>query len=222
LAAGENASVGGSGSLRVLLVEDNPGDADLVREALEGDTGSWQIEHVLRLAEAVGALHARSADVVLLDLCLPDASGLHGVTQLVSMRPDVPLVVLTGGGGLDAGTHAVQQGAQEYLLKSELDRRVLGRVLRYSIERHAAAQRAQLFAREQAARAVAEESRMRAVLLADAGIAVASTLEEGQALAHLAHTLVPRFAACCAVQRIDVNGHGRCLLVVQGSSGASA
>jgi DNA-binding NarL/FixJ family response regulator len=132
--------------VRVLVIEDNPGDADLVREALDGDTGDWELDHASCLAEGVAALHARKADVVLLDLSLPDASGLQGVRQIVRLKPDVPLVVLTGIGDAVTGTRAVQEGAQEYLLKGELDRRVLGRVLgrvlRYAIERHALSQRA--------------------------------------------------------------------------------
>jgi signal transduction histidine kinase len=144
---------------QLLLVEDNPGDADLVREALGSDpVNSWHVRHVARLADAIGALAAAPADVVLLDLTLPDASGLSGVEQLVGRRPDVPVVVLTGWDDIETGTRAVQQGAQEYLIKAELDTRILGRVLRYAIERHALAQRAQLVAREQAARAVAEEA----------------------------------------------------------------
>jgi signal transduction histidine kinase len=143
----------------LLLVEDNPGDADLVREALESDSvHSWQVRHVTHLADGLAALAAARADVVLLDLTLPDSSGLAGVEQLVGERPDVPVVVLTGWDDVETGTRAVQRGAQEYLIKGELDARILGRVLRYAIERHALAQRAQLVAREQAARAVAEEA----------------------------------------------------------------
>ncbi len=148
-----------SATRRLLLVEDNPGDADLVRDALASDPVScWQVRHVARLADAIGALAGAPADVVLLDLTLPDASGLSGVERLVRERPDVPVVVLTGWNDVEAGTRAVQQGAQEYLVKGELDARILGRVLRYAVERHALAQRAQLVAREQAARAVAEEA----------------------------------------------------------------
>jgi two-component system sensor histidine kinase UhpB len=79
---------------------------------------------------------------VVLDLSLPDASGLKGVEELVRLRPDVPVVVLTGLDDAEMGARAVQQGAQEYLVKAELDGRTLGRVLRYAVERHALARRA--------------------------------------------------------------------------------
>jgi signal transduction histidine kinase/DNA-binding NarL/FixJ family response regulator len=205
----------GSVPARVLVIEDNPGDADLVREALDGDARAWELDHVLTLADGVAALRARSFDIVLLDLSLPDASGLQGVTQLVRLRPDMPLVVLTGIGDETIGTGAVQQGAQEYLLKGELDRRVLGRVLRYAIERHALAQRAQLLARREAASAAAEQARRRAMLLADASIAVSSTLEEREALARLARKLVPGLAACCMIDRVDAHGQVQSLIVAE-------
>lgn len=203
--------------MRVLLVEDNPGDADLVREALGEHRGDLQLEHVTRLAEAVSALRSSHPEVVLLDLSLPDASGLQGVTQLVRLRPDVPVVVLTSLSEADAGTEAMRQGAQDYLTKNEIDDRVLGRVLRYAVERHALALRSQLLAGEQAARAVAEEARFRAVLLADASVAVSSDLEEEQALSHLARVLVPRLASLCAVEWMSTGGQVRRLLAAGNS-----
>lgn len=206
------SEAGGAVPARVLLVEDNPGDALLVREALDADPHRWEIDHVSRLAAAAAALRSGEPDVVLLDLSLPDATGLEGVTQLARVAPDVPLVVLTGASDASSGARAVAQGAQDYLLKGELDGRVLGRVLWYAIERHGHAQRAQLLAREQAARAVAEEARRRALLLADASTAVSSSLDERQALAALAHALVPRLAAYCAVERLDAHGVAKALV----------
>jgi signal transduction histidine kinase/DNA-binding NarL/FixJ family response regulator len=205
--------------LRVLIVEDNPGDVDLAREALGEAADGWKIEQATRLVDALSALRSRPADVVLLDLSLPDAMGLEGVTQIGALRPEVPVVVLTGTRDPDAGTRAVQAGAQEYLLKAEIDRRVLGRVLRYAIERHALARRAELLAREQTARAAAEDARRRAVLLADASIAVSSTLDEDQALACLARVLVPRLAPYCIVERVDVQGSARCKVATSAPEG---
>jgi signal transduction histidine kinase len=145
---------------QLLLVEDDPADADRVREVLGDDPAcTWHVRHVTRLADAIGALAAARADVALLDLSLPDSPGLAGVEQLVAERPELPVVVLSGGDDVETGTRAVQKGAQEHLVKGELDARVLGRVLRHAVERHALALRAQLLAREQASRAVAEEAR---------------------------------------------------------------
>jgi sigma-B regulation protein RsbU (phosphoserine phosphatase) len=155
----EGAPSPGAPARQLLLVEGSPADADLVREALGGDPAcTWHVRHVTRLADAIGALAAARADVVLLDLSLPDSSGLAGVEQLVAERPEVPVVVLSGEDDAEMGTRAVRQGAQEHLVKGELEARTLGRVLRHAVERHALALRAQLLAREQAARAAAEEA----------------------------------------------------------------
>ncbi len=201
----------GNAPVRLLLIEDNPGDADLVRDALEGDVREWAIEHVSRLSDGLASLRSQRAEAVLLDLSLPDSSGLDGVAEIVGRFPEIPLVVLTGMTDAFSGTRAVQQGAQEYLIKGELDQRVLGRVLSYAIERHALAQRGQFLAVEQAARAVAERAHRRAALLADASIAASSTLEEGPALMALARVLVPRLGSRGLIERLDAQGRSVCL-----------
>ena len=81
---------------QILLVEDNPGDADLVREALSSASSRIRIEHVDSLAGAGSRLAAGNVDVVLLDLSLPDATGLQAVERLHGSAPGVPIVVLTG------------------------------------------------------------------------------------------------------------------------------
>src|SRR4051794_26508164 len=101
-------------TLRVLMVEDNLGDADLVREALGGAAGV-KIEHAEDLAQARAQLSTAPVDVVLLDLSLPDAAGLEGVAILQREVPSVPIVVLTGTDDDVLGASAVQAGAQDYL-----------------------------------------------------------------------------------------------------------
>jgi signal transduction histidine kinase len=206
-------------ALRVLLVEDNPGDADLVREALAGDGARWQVDHVARLADCLARLDASGADVVVLDLTLPDASGLKGVEELARLRPDVPVVVLTGLADSEMGARAVQQGAQEYLVKAELEGRTLGRVLRYAVERHALARRAQELAREHATRAAADEARRHVMLLADASIAIASTLDERDALARLLRVLVPRLGSFAAVEWLEPGARVHCLVAMADADG---
>ncbi len=200
----ETASAVRAGPRRVLLVEDNPGDADLVRLALEDASADWQVEHVSRLSDCLAALDANGANVVLLDLSLPDASGLEGVIELARARPDVPVVVLTGMSDEEVGAKAVQQGAQEYLLKKELESRTLRRVLRYAVERQA-------LAREKASRAASAEALRRVTLLADASIAVASTLDERELAARLTRVLVPRLGSFCAVEWLRADGRARCV-----------
>lgn len=187
--------------MRVLLVEDNPGDADIVRLALaEGpEAGAFVVDHVQRLSDALAAAAAPPRpDVVLLDLSLPDAVGLDGLRRLNEAVPETPVVVLTGADRA-AGEGAIQAGAQDYLGKG-VDAPLLPRALRYAVERHRHAARARLLAREQAARAAAEVARERMSLLAAASTAVSHSLEDRHALESLAEVLVPRLADWCALR----------------------
>jgi PAS domain S-box-containing protein len=137
--------------LRVLLIEDHPGDARLIRALLAEVPGlGWQLMHVDRLATALPLLAAGAVDVVLLDLSLPDAHGLATVERVQAAAPDTPIVVLTGLDDEATGLRAVQAGAQDYLIKSQVSGELLARAVRYARERR------QLLARERAARADAE------------------------------------------------------------------
>jgi serine phosphatase RsbU (regulator of sigma subunit) len=130
---------------RILLVEDDAGDAMLVRECL-WEAGLPEAEVVWRrsLAEAVEAVSGESAEIgcVLLDLGLPDADGLHALQNLVAHAGDIPVIVLTGRYER-TGTDAVAAGAQDYLVKDDVTADLLGRSVRYAVERKRA-QRAEL------------------------------------------------------------------------------
>jgi two-component system CheB/CheR fusion protein len=139
---------------RVLLVEDNPGDADLVRAALEGAGTAIRLDHVERLDEAIFLLSSARVDAVLLDLSLPDAHGAEAVERLRASFPECPLVVLTGAS--NPPDAALRAGAQDYLPKGQLDGRTIERALAYSIERQRHAERASELAAERAARAATE------------------------------------------------------------------
>jgi signal transduction histidine kinase len=131
--AGEGEAEAAASSARygVLLVEDNPADADLVRTALDAVA---EVTHVERLADAACELEARTPSVILLDLGLPDAVGMEGLERLRPLAPDTPIVVLTGSGSDSGlGTAAMQHGAEDYLPKSEIS--ILPRVASYAIER---------------------------------------------------------------------------------------
>ena len=117
----------------VLLVEDNPDDAMLIARYLE-DAGR-AVASVSSLTEARKHLMSAGADVVLLDLGLPDSRGEDAVTGLSGVFPDVPIVVLTGLDDEDVGQRAVEAGAQDYLVKGRVEPRLLDRSLRYAIER---------------------------------------------------------------------------------------
>ena len=120
----------------VLLVEDNAADRRLVREMIR-QTRSPMIEltECERLADAKTALAAHLTDCILLDLSLPDAVGLQAVTEIVSIAPEVALVVLSGLNDETSALQALQGGAQDYLLKDSSDGPLIVRAVRYAIER---------------------------------------------------------------------------------------
>src|SRR6202045_170140 len=126
----------------VLLVEDNLGDAHLLREMFnEQGSHDTELMHVECMSEAEKHLAERAVDIILLDLGLPDAQGLEAVRRAHAAAPRVPMVVLTGLDDELLAVQALQEGAQDYLVKSQIDTygttRGLLRALRYSMERKA-------------------------------------------------------------------------------------
>ncbi|MCW3038761.1 MAG: hypothetical protein JWM31_666 [Solirubrobacterales bacterium] len=122
--------------LQILTVEDNPGDALLVREMLtEAVEGQLVVHHAPRLSAGIDRLLDGRYDCVLLDLSLPDADGLDGLAQIRTAAVDVPVVVLSGRADEGLAMRAVQDGAQDYLVKGQVDGRLLVRSITYAIER---------------------------------------------------------------------------------------
>lgn len=122
--------------IRVLLVEDNPADADLVTDLLEEAAGpGFAVTRAGRISDALGALENESQACLLLDLGLPDAQGMESVVSIRSVHPNVPIVVLTGRDDEQTGIEALREGAQDYLVKGKVDGDAIGRAVRYSIER---------------------------------------------------------------------------------------
>jgi diguanylate cyclase (GGDEF)-like protein/PAS domain S-box-containing protein len=120
----------------LLLVEDNPGDARLLREMLnEPGSHNTELTHVERMSEAEKHLSENAVDIILLDLGLPDAHGLGAVRRAHLIAPRVPLVVLTGMDDEAQAAQALQEGAQDYLIKGQIETRGLMRALRYAVER---------------------------------------------------------------------------------------
>lgn len=123
-------------TLRILVVEDNPADVDLVRETLPEKGGvNFRIESVSRLPDAVSLLERGGIDLVLLDLGLPDSQGLETLRRLIDAAPDIPTVVLTGNNDQELAVCALREGAQDYLVKGQVDGNLLARSARYAIER---------------------------------------------------------------------------------------
>jgi diguanylate cyclase (GGDEF)-like protein len=118
----------------VLLVEDNRGDADLIIEHLSEVCGAI-VTHCLRIEDGVQELREHTFDFVISDLTLPDARGLDAVRRLQPLAPETPLVVLSGIDDEELALQAVQAGAQDYLVKGQLDAQSLRRTLRHARER---------------------------------------------------------------------------------------
>ena len=122
--------------LRILLVEDNPGDVRLLREMFSTERpNSYEITHLPRLGLALNHLAKGGVDIVLLDLGLPDGEGLDTVRRVRKLAPQVPLIVLTGRDDDAAVAEAMLEGAQDYLVKGQIETRALPRALRHAIER---------------------------------------------------------------------------------------
>jgi diguanylate cyclase (GGDEF)-like protein len=123
-------------AVRVLIVEDNPGDAILVREMLrDADPGGFELAHASRLSEGIDRLLAGGLECILLDLSLPDAEGLDALTQIQAVSLDIPVIVFSGRNDERVAVRAVQEGAQDYLIKGQVDGRLLARSINYAIER---------------------------------------------------------------------------------------
>src|ERR1700694_2086885 len=124
-------------ALKVLLVEDNAGDARLLREMFITERpGSIELTHLMRMSDALAHLAKGGVDIVLLDMGLPDGHGLDTVRRARAVAPDVPLIVLTGLDDEALAAEAMKEGAQDYLIKGQIENRALPRALRHAIERH--------------------------------------------------------------------------------------
>jgi PAS domain S-box-containing protein len=126
-------------NIRILLIEDNPGDARLIQEMLSDVVGvHFDTSFAKTLAEGLAHIEKGLFDVVLLDLGLPDSQGESTLEKVYAKNPALAIVVLTGLSDESVGMKAVHKGAQDYLVKGYVDSNLLGRTIRYSVERKAA------------------------------------------------------------------------------------
>jgi two-component system, cell cycle response regulator len=122
--------------IRLLLIEDNPGDARLIYEILKESANiEFSITHVERLEEGIKTLEEENFNVVLLDLGLPDSQGFETFYKLRNINEEVPIILLTGLDDELNAIKAVQAGAQDYLNKGDVTLGLLVRAILYSIER---------------------------------------------------------------------------------------
>lgn len=125
---------------RILLVEDNAGDAFLVRKLLTDSSSQFglpsvTITHVSRIGDALDALGKNAYEAILLDLSLPDSQGIDSIRKVAQVAPRTAIIVLTGLDNIEASLAAVHEGAQDYLLKAELNSHSIVRALCFAMER---------------------------------------------------------------------------------------
>jgi len=122
--------------IKVLMIEDNPRDARLIREMLSEVRGAlFDLKCADQLSTGLERLAAGGVDVLLLDLILPDSQGLNTFAKAYAQAPEIPIVVLTGLDDETLAVKAVREGAQDYLVKGQVDGNLLERSMRYAIER---------------------------------------------------------------------------------------
>jgi PAS domain S-box-containing protein len=173
--------------IKILLIEDNPGDVRLIQEMLvDARTTSpllpaFQLAHADRLAAGLDTLAQESIDVVVLDLSLPDSQGFDTFARIRTHISNIPIILLTGFADDVFAVQAVQAGAQDYLVKEQMDSNLLVRTIRYAIERMRTQEKTRTQARQQAA--VAELGQKALVgddlsgILEEAATSIAKTLE---------------------------------------------
>lgn len=124
------------GSAHILLVEDNAGDARLLRELLtETGAGRFTLTHVDRLDAAIRCLTQAAFDIILLDLSLPDSQGAETLGRMHAAAQGIPIVLVTGREDEELGLQLIQAGAQDYLVKGQTTAPLLARALKYAVER---------------------------------------------------------------------------------------
>ncbi|MBA3741903.1 response regulator [Sporichthya sp.] len=199
--------------MQIVLIEDDPGDATLVRDMLDEVEPDLSLTWVRSIAEAGPALSAETR-CVLLDLVLPDATGFDGLQRVLAQAPNAAVVVLTGFSDSDKGVEAVSRGAQDYLNKSQIDPELLSRAVRYAVERRAAQDTARELA--QAESRAAENTRLERGLLPkpllfDANLAVVQRYRPGRDRALLGGDFYDVVECADGVLYAvigDVSGHG--------------
>ncbi len=207
-----SGSKAGHDNVRILLVEDDPDDVWVMRNLL-GDRwdGPFELSHVELLSAGLERVRDTAFDVVLLDLSLPDSQGLETFFTMHAHAADVPIVVLSGYDDESTAVKAVQAGAQDYLVKGQVDDNLLVRSIRYAIER------TRLHLAEAALRDASEEFRAAKEIQQRLfpsepprlpGFDIAGALYPAKATAGDYFDYIPMLGNCLGVVVGDVSSHG--------------
>ncbi|MBL7813712.1 MAG: response regulator [Saprospiraceae bacterium] len=132
----------------ILLIEDNPGDAQLVKIYMKDAAFKYELFVAETLFEGQDIIGRQEIDIVLLDLSLPDTQGFKTLNLYLEKVPNIPVIVLTGVNNEIVGYQAVKAGAQDYLVKGQFEGKLLGRSIRYAVQRHKEVQKLEETKRE--------------------------------------------------------------------------
>ena len=122
-------------NIKILLIEDNPGDAYLIEDHLEEFAKfSYELTIIGTLYEALSLLKEQSFDVILSDLSLPDSNGINTFFSIHNENPLIPVIILTGSNDEEIGAYAVENGAHDFLVKGQTEDRLLECIIQCSIE----------------------------------------------------------------------------------------
>lgn len=123
--------------IRILLVEDNPDEEVVVRRLLGKSSSPFDLTTVTRIRDCLRLIDGKLVDLVLLDLSLPDSNGLEGLHQLRAHAPEIPIIILTGLSDIETAEQAVRRGAQDYLVKGQLEGNLLSHAIQFANLRQA-------------------------------------------------------------------------------------
>ena len=122
--------------IKVLLIEDNAGDYEIILQMLEvSEKAEFKLTYTPRLVSGLKLLESKKFDIILLDLGLPDSVGLESFKTILNKHPAIPIIILTGLANEEIGIQAIRYGAQDYLVKGEFNGKLLVRAIQYAIER---------------------------------------------------------------------------------------
>ena len=120
-------------NIRILLIDDNPGDAYLIEDHLEEFANfSYEIKNVGTLNEALSILKEQPFDVILSDLSLPDSDGVNTFSRIHNENPLIPLIILSGSNDEEIGAYSVEKGARDFFVKGQTDGRLLECIIQCS------------------------------------------------------------------------------------------
>jgi DNA-binding NarL/FixJ family response regulator len=120
--------------IKILLIEDNPGDTKSIKEMLkEANNNLYEIVHTSRLDDGIKIIVRDNFDLILLDLGLPDSEGMDTFNIMKYNAPDIPIIVLTGLKQDIFAASAVGRGARDYLVKGEIDSKLLANSINKAI-----------------------------------------------------------------------------------------